>query len=214
MALGPALTREKAEAALQVGLDVGQAQGEQGVVLLTTGDGSIANTTASAAIAAARTGASVAEVIGRGTGVDDAGRARKVAVLERARAFNCPNPHDPVDVGAKVGGLEIAGLSGAMVGAAARRIPIVADGFISGAAASAAVRLAPEVQPCLIASRRSVEAGHRWIFDELDRRPLLDLGLRLGEGSDVVLAFHLVEAVARILNDMATFAEVEVSDKT
>ena len=213
MALGPALTRDQAEAALQVGLDVIADEIDRGLDLVATGDMGIGNTTASAAIVAAITGEPIALVTGRGTGIDDNGLARKIAVIERALAVNRPDPADALDVLAKVGGLEIGGLAGVMLGAAARRVPVVIDGFISGAAALIAAGLAPEVKPYLIASHQSVEIGHRILLEYLGLRPLLNLDLRLGEGTGAVLAFNLVEASARILNEMATFAEAGVSDK-
>jgi nicotinate-nucleotide--dimethylbenzimidazole phosphoribosyltransferase len=162
---------------------------------------------------AALTGLPVKLVTGRGTGIDDAGLARKVAIIERALAINQPDPGDALDVLSKVGGLEIGALAGVIIGAAARRVPVVVDGFISGAAAMIAVGLCPGAQPYLIAAHQSVEIGHRVMLDHLGLHPLLDLDLRLGEGTGAVLAFHLVEAAARILNEMATFAEAGVSDK-
>ncbi len=213
MAHRPALTREQAEAAIAEGLDVVNTEIANGLDLVGTGDMGIGNTTASAALTAALTGLPAAQVTGRGTGVDEAGLARKIAAIERALAVNQPNPHDPLDVLSKVGGLEIAGLAGVILGAAARRVPVVLDGFISGAAALVAARLAPGVQPYLIAGHQSVEIGHRVILTELGLRPLLDLDLRLGEGTGAALAFHLVEAAARILNEMATFAEAGVREK-
>jgi nicotinate-nucleotide--dimethylbenzimidazole phosphoribosyltransferase len=214
MMRGPAMTRAQAEATIAEGMDVVGVEIANGLDLLATGDMGIGNTTPSAAIVAALTGQPAARVTGRGTGVDDAGLARKIAVIERALAVNQPNPDDPVDVLAKVGGLEIGGLAGVIIGAASRRVPVVLDGFISGAAALVAGRLAPEVKPYLIAAHQSVEIGHRVIMEDLGLRPLLDLDLRLGEGTGAALAFHLIEAAARILNEMATFAEAGVSDKT
>ncbi len=213
IARGPAMTRAQADAAITEGIDVVYAEIANGLDLAATGDMGIGNTTASAAIVAALTGAPVAQVTGRGTGVDDAGLARKVAIIERALSANQPDPHDALDVLSKVGGLEIAGLVGVILGAAAHRIPVVIDGFISGAAALVAVGLAPDVKPYLIASHQSVEIGHRVVLERLGLRPLLDLNLRLGEGTGAALAFHLVEAAARILNEMATFAEAGVSGK-
>ncbi len=213
MARGPAMTRAEAEAALQVGLETVRVEIDQGLDLVATGDMGIGNTTPSAAITAVLTGAPVARVTGRGTGVDDAGLARKVAVIEQALRANQPDGRDPLDVLAKVGGLEIGGLVGVMLGAAARRVPVVVDGFISGAAALVAAGLAPGVKPYLIAAHQSVEAGHGVLLAHLGLRPLLDLELRLGEGTGAVLAFNLVEAAARILSEMATFAEAGVSDK-
>ena len=213
MARGPAMTRAQAEEAINVGLDVVRGEIAKGLDLVATGDMGIGNTTASAAITAVMTGLPAAQVTGRGTGVDDAGLARKIAVIERTLAVNRPNPNDPLDVLSKVGGLEIAGLVGVILGGAAGRVPVVIDGFISGAAALVAASLAPEVKPYLIAAHQSVEIGHRAILEHLGLRPLLDLGLRLGEGTGAALAFHLVEAAERVLNEMATFAEAGVANK-
>jgi nicotinate-nucleotide--dimethylbenzimidazole phosphoribosyltransferase len=214
MVRGPAMTRAQAEAAIKVGIEIVNAEITQGLDLIATGDMGIGNTTASSAIVAALTGEPVAKITGRGTGVDDAGLARKVAVIERALAVNQPHANDPLEVLCKVGGLEIGGLAGVIIGGAANRVPILVDGFISGAAALIAVGLEPRVQPCLIAAHQSVEIGHRVILDQLGLRPLLDLDLRLGEGTGAALAFHLLEAAARLLDEMATFAEAGVSDKT
>ncbi|MCC7358938.1 MAG: nicotinate-nucleotide--dimethylbenzimidazole phosphoribosyltransferase [Anaerolineales bacterium] len=210
---GPALTKDQAEAAVQVGLEVAAAECDAGLDLLATGDMGIGNTTPSAAIVAAVTGAPVAQVTGRGTGVDDAGLARKVAAIEAALRLNQPNPADALDVLAKVGGLEIGGLAGVMLGAAARRVPVVIDGFISGAAALIAAGLDPTVTGYLIAAHRSVEIGHRALLAHLGLTPLFDLDLRLGEGTGAALAFQVVEAAVRLHNEMATFAEAGVSDK-
>ena len=213
MARGPAMTCAQAEDAVAVGLRVVGAEIASGLDLVATGDMGIGNTTPSAAITAALTGFPVAQVTGRGTGVDDAGLARKVAVIEQALTLNRPDPQKPLDVLSKVGGLEIAGLVGVILGAAAHRVPVVIDGFISGAVALVAAHLAPGVKPYLIASHQSVEIGHRVILEHLGLRPLLDLNLRLGEGTGAALAFHVIEAAARLLDEMSTFAEAGVSDK-
>ncbi len=210
---GPAMTKAEAEQALQVGLDVVADEFAAGLDLVATGDMGIGNTTPSSAIIAAMSGLPAASVTGRGTGVDDAGLTRKVAAIETALAVNRPDPNNAFDVLCKVGGLEIAGLAGVIIGAASRRVPVVIDGFISGAAAAIAVGLAPAARPYLIASHRSVEVGHAAMFDLLGVRPLFDFDLRLGEGTGAVLAFHIVEAAARILNEMATFADAGVSEK-
>ena len=210
---GPAMTAAQAEAALQAGIDVASAEIAAGLDLVATGDMGIGNTTPSAAIVAALSGLPVASVTGRGTGVDDVGLARKIAAIETALAVNRPNPQDAFDVLCKVGGLEIAGLAGVIIAAASGRVPVVIDGFISGAAAAIAVGLAPAARPYIIASHRSVEIGHTAIFDLLGVRPLFDFDLRLGEGTGAALAFHVVEAAARILDEMATFGEAGVSGK-
>ncbi|MBI5080134.1 MAG: nicotinate-nucleotide--dimethylbenzimidazole phosphoribosyltransferase, partial [Chloroflexi bacterium] len=181
--------------------------------IVATGDMGIGNTTPSAAITAVITGEPVARVTGRGTGVDEAGLQRKVAMIEKAIAINKPDPKNPMDVLSKVGGLEIAGIAGVIIGAASGGVPVVIDGFISGAAALIACQLAPEVKPYLIAAHQSVEIGHRVMLDHIGLRPLLDMNLRLGEGTGAVLAFHLIEAATRILNEMATFEEAGVSTK-
>ena len=213
LAQGPAMTRQEAELALQVGVDVLNEEAAKGLDLVATGDMGIGNTTPSSAIAAVMTGLPVAQVVGRGTGIDDQGLQRKIKVIEQALAVNKPDPKDALDVLQKVGGLEIAGLAGVMIAAAGRRIPVVVDGFISTAAAMIAVGLAPGVREYLISAHQSVEVGHRAMLSHLGLRPLLDLNLRLGEGTGAALAFHLIEASTRILREMATFDEAGVSDK-
>ncbi len=173
----------------------------------------IGNTTAAAAMTAAFTGLPAREVTGRGTGIDEAGWQHKVQVIEAALELHRPDPKNGLEVLSKVGGFEIAGLAGVIIGAAARRVPVVLDGFISGAAALAAYRLRPGIQPFLIASHQSVEVGHAAILQALGLQPLLTLDLRLGEGSGAALAFHLIEAASRLLDEMATFEEAGVSNK-
>lgn len=210
---GPAMTRAQAEEAVQAGIEIVQTEIKNGLDLVATGDMGIGNTTASSAITAVLTGKPVEQVTGRGTGLDDAGLSRKVDLIKEAISVNNPDPADALDVLSKLGGLEIAGLAGVIIGAAAQRVPVVVDGFISGAAALTAAELVPEVKPFLIASHQSVEIGHQAIWEKLGLHPLLDLGLRLGEGTGSVLAFHLIEAATRILDEMATFSEAGVSDK-
>ena len=212
-AQGPAMTRAEAEQALQVGVDVFNAEAAGGLDIVATGDMGIGNTTPSSAIAATMTGFSVAQVVGRGTGIDDQTLERKIRVIEQSLAVNQPNPKDPLDVLHKVGGLEIAGLAGVMIAAASQRIPVVVDGFISTAAAMIAVALAPRASDYLISAHQSVEIGHQAMLKHLNLTPLLDLNLRLGEGTGAALAFHLIEASTRILREMATFDEAGVSDK-
>jgi nicotinate-nucleotide--dimethylbenzimidazole phosphoribosyltransferase len=212
-ARGPAMTREEAAQALRVGIDVLNEEAERGLDLVATGDMGIGNTTPSSAIAAALTGLPVAQVVGRGTGIDDQGLERKIKVIEQSLAVNQPDANDAMDVLHKVGGLEIAGLAGVMIAAASRRIPVVVDGFISTAAAMIAVGLAPGVRDYLIAAHQSVEIGHQAMLKHLQHKPLLDMNMRLGEGTGAALAFHLIEASTRILREMATFGEAGVSDK-
>lgn len=214
IARGAAMTREQAIQALEIGVEIVESQVAQGMDLLATGDMGIGNTTPSAAIAAALSGASAAEIAGRGTGVDDAGLQRKIAVIERALAINQPNPKDGIDVLAKVGGFEIGGLAGAILAAAAYRRPVVVDGFISTAAAMIAVSLAPETRHYLIAAHTSMERGHHKMMEWLGVSPLLDLKMRLGEGTGAALAMSLIEAACKTLAEMATFSEAGVSEKS
>lgn len=213
MAIGPAMTRVQAEQVIQAGIEVVEAEIERGLDVVGTGDMGIGNTTPSAAIAAAFTGQSPTQIAGRGTGLDNAGLERKIAVIERALAVNQPNPQDGLDVLSKVGGFEIGGLAGVMIGAATHRKPVVVDGFISTAAAMIAISLCPEVKPYLISAHRSKENGHGIMLDWLGVKPLLDFDLRLGEGTGAALAFPILEASLAILRDMATFGEAGVSEK-
>ena len=213
LAEGVAMTRDEAEQAIQVGVDVLNEEATRGLDLVATGDMGIGNTTPASAIVAAITELPVAQVAGRGTGIDDQGLERKIKVIERALTVNQPDADDAMDVLHKVGGLEIAGLAGVMIAAAHHRIPVVVDGFISTAAAMIAVGLAPGVRNYLISAHQSMEVGHRAMLRYLRLWPLLDLNLRLGEGTGAVLAFHLIEASTRILREMATFDEAGVSDK-
>jgi len=213
MAKGPAMTRADAEKALACGMDVLADVAKEGLDLIATGEMGIGNTTPSSAIISVLTGLPVVKVTGRGTGLDDAGINRKIRVIENAIAVNRPDPENALDVLSKVGGLEIAGLAGVMIAAASRRIPVVVDGFISSAAAMIAVGLVPDVRNYLLSGHQSVEIGHQAMLRHLGLTPLIDLDLRLGEGTGAVLAFHLIEAASRILREMATFAEAGVSDK-
>lgn len=213
MATGPAMTQAQAIAAIHVGMDVFEAQRDHGLDLVATGDMGIGNTTTSSAITAALTGMPVTAVTGHGTGINDEQLAHKVQVIERALACNRPDPADPLAVLTRVGGLEIAGLVGVILTAAAHRVSVVIDGFISGAAALVAVKLCPGARDYLIAGHASVERGHRLILDHLGLVPLLDLGLRLGEGTGAALAMCVIEGALRTHAEMATFAEAGVSDK-
>jgi nicotinate-nucleotide--dimethylbenzimidazole phosphoribosyltransferase len=213
LAQGPAMTREEAEQALQVGVDVLNEEAGRGLDIVAIGDMGIGNTTPSSAIVAVMTGVPVAKVVGRGTGIDDQGLDRKIRVIEEALSVNQPDPNDPMDVLHKIGGLEIAGLAGVMIAAASRRIPVVVDGFISTAAALIAAGLAPRLRDYLIGAHQSVEIGHHVMLKSLQLTPLLDLNMRLGEGTGAALAFHIIEASTRILREMATFGEAGVSDK-
>lgn len=214
IAQGPAMSRQQAEQCLLAGAEVVESEIKRGLDILGTGDMGIGNTTPSAAIAAAMTGRSAAEVVGRGAGVDDAGLAVKIAAVQRALTVNRPDPHDALDVLAKVGGFEIGGLAGAMLAAAAHRRPVVVDGFISTAAAMIAVGLAPQLRAYLISAHRSQERGHQAMLTWLGLSPLVDLDMRLGEGTGAALGISLAEAACKILAEMATFSEAGVSGKT
>lgn len=208
---GPALTRTEATAALLTGAELVEAELARGVDLLAVGEMGIGNTTAAAAVAAALLGADPATTVGRGTGVDDAGLARKLAAVRRGLAVNRPDPADPLGVLAAVGGLELAAIAGALLRAAAGRRPVVLDGYVAGAAALAAARLAPDLPPFLIAAHRSPEPGHRPVLAALGLRPLLELDLRLGEASGAALGLAIVAAALATHDGMATFAEAGVA---
>ncbi len=213
MAHGPAMTSEQAVEAIEAGIELVTSETNKGLDMVGTGDMGIGNTTASSAICAAITGKAVAKVTGQGTGLTDEQLAHKIKVIKQALAVNQPDLARPLDVLAKVGGFEIGGLAGVMLSAAAHRIPVVIDGFISGAAALVATALSPALKDYLIAAHLSAEAGHQIMLEHLGLKPLLNLGMRLGEGTGAALGMFLVEAAARILAEMATFAEAGVSEK-
>lgn len=211
-AKGPAMTREEAVQAIEAGIEV--VESIENLNILATGEMGIGNTTPSSAIIATFSDCSVEEVTGRGTGVDDEGLKKKVAAIEKGLALNKPDPEDALDVLSKVGGFEIAGLAGCVLAAAANKIPVVIDGFISTAGALIATELAPTAKEYIIASHMSEEIGHRLMLERMGLTPLLDLGFRLGEGTGAALAMGLVEAGAKILKEMATFADAGVSERT
>jgi nicotinate-nucleotide--dimethylbenzimidazole phosphoribosyltransferase len=210
---GPAMTRAQAVESILSGAQIVEAEIKRGADVFATGDMGIGNTTASAAIACALMSAEGAAIAGRGTGIDDAGYKRKLQAIERALTVNKPDANDALDVLAKVGGFEIGGLVGVILSAAAHRKPVLIDGFISSAAAMLAVSLAPQSRHYLIAAHRSKEHGHARMLEWLGLQPLLDLDLRLGEGTGAVLAFHLIEAATHVLREMATFDEAGVSER-
>jgi nicotinate-nucleotide--dimethylbenzimidazole phosphoribosyltransferase len=209
----PALTRAEALAAVEAGIRIAGTLIDGGDRCLLTGDMGIANTTPAAALVAAFTGADPATVTGRGTGIDDATYARKVAVVTAALCRHAPDPADPLAVLAAVGGLEHAALAGLLLGAAARRTPVVLDGVIAVSAALAAAAFAPDAVTAMIAGHRSAEPGATAGLAHLGLTPLLDLGMRLGEGSGAVLALPVVAAAARVLHEVATFDAAGVSEK-
>ena len=210
MAKGPAMTREQAQRSVEAGIEVANDLAASTDVF-GTGDMGIANTTPSTAILAVLTGTPVPDITGRGTGIDDQMFAHKIAVVQRAIQVNQPNATDPLDVLAKVGGFEIGGIAGLVLGAAKLRKPVVIDGFISTAGAMIACALAPHARDYIVAAHRSVEQGHRLMHTQMGKHPLLDLNLRLGEGTGAALAMNLVEAAVRILTEVATFEEASVS---
>jgi nicotinate-nucleotide--dimethylbenzimidazole phosphoribosyltransferase len=211
IAAGPAMTRAQAIHAIETGARLAGQAMDAGADLLATGEMGIGNTTTASVITAAITGAAPEQVTGRGTGVDDATLARKLAVVRRALAVNRPDPRDGLDVLAKVGGFEIGGLVGVILAGAARRVPVALDGFIAGAAALVAVTLAPASRHALFASHRSAEPGHALALEHLGLEPYLDLALRLGEGTGAALFIHLARAAALVWSEMATFTAAGVS---
>jgi nicotinate-nucleotide--dimethylbenzimidazole phosphoribosyltransferase len=213
LSLGPALTADEVASALDVGAAVADELVAAGARALVTGEMGIGNTTASAAVIAALLGRPAHEVTGRGTGVDDTALQHKVAVIEGALA-RLPAGADPLTVLAEVGGLELAALAGFVIGGASHRVPVVVDGVIAGAATLAAHRFVPEVLPYVVAGHRSTEPGATAVLETLGLDPVLDLGLRLGEGSGACLALGVLEAAALVLREMATFADAGVTDST
>lgn len=212
LATGPAMTRDEAEQAISVGIEVAGALVDEGYDVLLTGDMGIGNTTPSACLVAALTGTPPHEVTGRGTGIDDATLELKARVVAEA-VDRIPGDADPIDVLARVGGLEHAGIVGLVLGAAARGVPVILDGVIAGSAALVAQALSADAIGHCLAGHRSVEPGHRAALDRLGLHPLVDLDLRLGEGSGAVLAFPLVRSAALVLDEMATFDSAGVAHK-
>ena len=209
---GPAMTRAQAVRALETGIELAEQLAADGTGLLALGDMGIGNTAVSSAVVACLLGRDPEALVGRGTGVDDEGLRAKVAAVRRALEVNAPDPADPVGVLAAVGGFEHGVLAGLALGAAAARVPVVLDGVITGAAALLAARIAPAARGAMIASHRSPEPAHAPVLAALGLAPLLDLGLRLGEGSGAALALPLVNAALLVLRDMATFEGAGVTD--
>jgi len=212
-ARGPAMGRAEALRSVELGIQLAQEAAARRVFLVGAGDMGIGNTSSAAAVFCALTGASPLDAAGRGTGIDDATFARKVAAIEKGLAVNRPDPNDPLDVLAKVGGLEIGAVTGVILGAAARRMPMVLDGFISGAAALLAQRLSPGVCEFLFASHLSAERGHASMLRELGLAPLLNLSMRLGEGTGACLAMGVLEAAVKVMREMATFESAGVRER-
>jgi nicotinate-nucleotide--dimethylbenzimidazole phosphoribosyltransferase len=213
LAVQPAMTRDEARAAVEVGIGVAGALVEAGTACLLTGDMGIANTTPAAALIAAFTGTDPAAVTGRGTGIDEPTLARKIEVVTAALHRHAPDPADPLGVLSTVGGLEHAALAGFLLGAAAHRVPVVLDGVIAASAALAAAAFAPDAVTAMVAGHRSAEPGSTVALGRLGLSPLIDLGMRLGEGSGAVLALPIVASAVRVLHDVATFDAAGVSEK-
>ncbi|MBF0329524.1 MAG: nicotinate-nucleotide--dimethylbenzimidazole phosphoribosyltransferase [Nitrospirae bacterium] len=212
-AKGAAMTREEAVKCIEVGISLAEEFAVKGYKLFGTGDMGIGNTTPSSAIASVLTGRTVAEVTGKGTGISDDALQGKIKTIESAIKLNGPDPKDALDVLAKVGGAEIGGIAGLVLGAAANRIPVVVDGFISTAGALIAYCIEPKVVDYIFAAHNSVEIGHKAMLEKMGLSPMLDLNLRLGEGTGAALAMTLIEAGLKIYKEMATFGEAGVSDE-
>ncbi len=212
-AKGPAMTRDEAVKCIESGIELATECAGRGCRIVGTGDMGIGNTTPSSAIASVLTATAVREVTGKGTGISDEALDRKIKVIEDAIRLNRPDPNDAIDVLSKVGGTEIGGIAGLILGAASKRIPVVIDGFISTAGALVAYRIEPSVKDYMFAAHNSVEKGHRVMLKAMGLDPILDLGLRLGEGTGAALAMLMIEAGLKIYSEMATFQEAGVSDE-
>jgi nicotinate-nucleotide--dimethylbenzimidazole phosphoribosyltransferase len=210
---GPAMTRQEATRCINVGIELAKEYVQKGYKILGAGEMGIANTTPSSAIAAVLTDRPVSEVTGKGTGIGDEALKNKIKVIENAISLNRPNPSDPLDVLAKVGGAEIGGIAGLIIGAAAKKIPVVIDGFISTAGALIAYCLEPKIKDYMFAAHNSVEIGHKTMLEKIGLKPILDLDLRLGEGTGAALAMLMIEAGLKIYKEMATFSEAGVSNE-
>lgn len=213
MRKGPAMSRQEAERSIETGIRLAEEYAEKGYKIMGTGEMGIANTTPSSAIAAVLTGRSVTDLTGRGTGINDEALNNKIRVIEDSISVNKPDPNDPVDVLSKVGGAEIGGIAGLIIGAAAMKIPVVIDGFISTAGALIAHSLEPRTKDYMFAAHTSVEKGHKAMLERIGLKPILDLDMRLGEGTGAALAMLLIEAGLKIYKEMATFGEAGVSEK-
>jgi nicotinate-nucleotide--dimethylbenzimidazole phosphoribosyltransferase len=210
---GPAMTREEAIHSIESGIEIFEEESGKGLDIAGTGDMGIGNTTSSSAITACITGEPVENVTGRGTGIDDNTFSHKIDVIKKALEINRPDPEDALDVLSKMGGFEIGGLAGVILAGASKRIPVVIDGFISGAAALIAYVLEPKIKDYMFAAHCSVERGHGIILDYIGLKPILDLDLRLGEGTGAALGIGIIEAGVKILTQMATFKSAGVSER-
>jgi nicotinate-nucleotide--dimethylbenzimidazole phosphoribosyltransferase len=213
MRKGPAMTREEAGKCINVGIELANEYAKKGYRIFGTGEMGIANTSPSSAITSVLTGSSVEDITGRGTGINDEAWKNKVQVIKDSIAVNNPDASDPIDVLSKVGGAEIAGIAGLIIGAAANKIPVVSDGFISTAGSLIAYLIEPKTKDYMFAAHMSQEIGHKSILDKIGIRPILDLDMRLGEGTGAALAINVIEAGLKIYKEMATFEEAAVAEK-
>ncbi|MBA4391562.1 MAG: nicotinate-nucleotide--dimethylbenzimidazole phosphoribosyltransferase [Syntrophus sp. (in: bacteria)] len=211
MRKGPAMTRQEAEHCIEIGLELALNYAKKGYGIFGTGEMGIGNTTPSSAIAAVLTGTAVSKVTGRGTGITDETLQHKISVIEDSISLNKPDPKDPIDVLSKVGGAEIGGIAGLILGAASQKIPVVIDGFISTAGALIAYSIEPAVKDYMFAAHRSVEIGQQVMLEVMGLRPILDLEMRLGEGTGAALGIFIIEAGLKVYREMATFDEAGVS---
>ncbi|NQT06684.1 MAG: nicotinate-nucleotide--dimethylbenzimidazole phosphoribosyltransferase [Candidatus Omnitrophica bacterium] len=209
----PAMTKDEAIKSIEAGIEVFEEEFKKGINIVGTGDMGIGNTTPSSAIASAITGVPADDITGRGTGISNDALRNKIEVIKDALKVNNPDPNDGIDVLSKVGGFEIGGIAGVILAAASRRIPVVIDGFISGAAALIAYKIEPKVKGYMIAAHSSAEIGHRIVLDYIGIKPIFDLNLRLGEGTGAALGINIVDAAVKILKEMATFQGASVSTK-
>lgn len=213
MSKGPAMTKDEAIKSIEMGIEIFENELKNGIDIVGTGEMGIGNTTSSSAITAVFTKKPIKDITGRGTGIDNKALENKIKVIEKSLAINNPDPLDPIDVLSKVGGFEIGGLAGIILAASSKKIPVVIDGFISATAALIAYHLEPKTKDYMIASHCSVEIGHRVILEHIGLVPILDLNLRLGEGTGAALGINIAEASIKILTQMATFKNAGVSEK-
>jgi nicotinate-nucleotide--dimethylbenzimidazole phosphoribosyltransferase len=213
IAKGPAMTKAEAIRAIEAGIEIFENEYKEGIDIAGTGEMGIGNTTASSAITACLTGIPVEEITGRGAGLDDKGLQNKINIIKKALVVNQPNQLCAIDTLYKVGGFEIGGLAGIILAAASHKVPVVIDGFISGAAALIAYHIEPKSKEYMIASHSSIECGHKVILDHIGLRPLFNFDLRLGEGTGAALGISVADAAIKILTEMATFESAKVSNK-
>ncbi|MCK9602869.1 MAG: nicotinate-nucleotide--dimethylbenzimidazole phosphoribosyltransferase [Candidatus Omnitrophica bacterium] len=213
MSKGPAMTRAEAIKAIETGIKIFESEFRKSIDIIGTGEMGIGNTTAASAITASIIQKPVEEITGRGAGLNDEGLNNKIRIIKKSLAINDPDYNDPIDILSKVGGFEIGGLAGIILAAASRKVPIVIDGFISGSAALLAYKIEPKTKDYMIASHCSVEKGHKVILEYIGIKPLLDLNLRLGEGTGAALGINIAEAATKILTEMATFKSAKVSER-